>query len=644
MTYLVLQNPKLSRLNLGRPNLSRLQPNRTATLFTTPHAKLRRKHTLPCGVLSQSPKLLIICFVFLTLFQTSTASTQAADNDPGKTLTRISAVAANSLGDLFIALHSDSTNQTMMSQVGTVQQALLNEARIEAKVEATVEATVEAEVEAEVEAKVSDGKAQQLSPEQQQANPGSTIFKLPSAATHATEASDTRMQSTVLFTANLHASALRYIPLSNSSTPGSNDATLLSGQQNNNLRESENNSTDYQGALYIAANEFPVWQPHDIEKKISYVKKNNAGLTNLHRLALDSIDGQWRLNEEYSKELDLTQIDGLFDVGELLTSPWETLLAIESIAVESTEIWNAPQQAMLNHKLAHIRESAETVNQYLNRESNPYRYGYVVELIDQPLQNNYAGPEIQRHYATGRLPAGKTLLSPDGKTLYRVAATSGILFRFISEFPNNLAAGTLSVGRFIPIQPDAGNPYIFEAFNLEWIELGRGNNEEIAGWIADYEGMSANDFSANQTSYLSDEEVAAWFKNHKHRHLNDTGDIDQYIDSRVAFLEPIKAATAIGADRQAIKVRDITQTDNNIVLKVAADNIGECGELFTGAPDIEGNLNYVKRIKPASTASTSLCGEKFVLSRNERFLPKPGTVYMTNGSDINRIQLPVAEN
>lgn len=495
-----------------------------------------------------------------------------------------------------------------MSQVGTIHRALLDEAR--------------------------EVRSPQSKPAQQNSQNDSALVRLSPGNEQLSVPASANAHSTVLFTGNTHASALRFMPLASPEN-----------EENTQLGKSDSHPGEYQGALYIAANDFAIWKPQGKNNTDSYAKIDNASLTNLHRLALDNVSGQWQINEEHSIELDLAPIDGLFNVSELLTSPWETLLAVESMAVESTQIWNAPQETTTHHKLAHIRASAETVNNYLNRDSNPYRYGYLVELIDQPL--NYEGngpeqraPEIQRHYATGRMPAGKTLISHDGRTLYRVATTSGILFRFLSDFPNNLAAGTLSVGRFIPIQPNPDNPYEFTAFNLEWIELGRGNNEEIAGWIADYEGMSAYDYAEGQTSYLSDDDIAAWIDKHKRRHLNDTGDIGQYIDSRVAFLEPIKAAAALGADRQAIKVRDITMTANHMVLKVAADNIGECGELFTGAPDIEGNLSYIKRIELEPLMEpTSLCGERFVLSQNERFLPMPGTIYMTNGDSISRTRL-----
>lgn len=545
-------------------------------------------------------KCLIFTPVFLTLsFLQQTA--HATDN--GMPAESIIAATANSLGDLFVSIQapapgSNSDNNSTMSQVGTLRHALLEDARSQLTPHLSIESNTVS--------------ASSVVP----------LFDLRGlrASEGANEAAGEEQgpKASILYTANTHATALRYMPLANANA----DADANPGS----------NTTKYQGALYIAAN-----QPDAL----------NPGLTNLHRLALSNDQGQWLLDEQHSAELDLSPIDGLFNVDELLTSHWETLLAVESIPLIATNFWNAPEvtptKTSHTDDFAQIRASAAAVNQYLNRDSNPYRYGYVVELVDRPLKAAGTKPEIIRHYATGRLPAGKTMLAADSRTLYRVASESGLLFRFVSDFPNNLAAGTLSVGRFVPIQPQAGNPYAFSAFNLQWVELGHANNEEIAGWIVDYEGLSTYDFTEGQTSYLSDEDVAAWFGNHKRRHLNDNGDINQYIDSRVAFLEPLKAVTAIGADRQAIKIRDITLAGNHVVLRVAADNINECGEIYAGVSDIEGELNYIKRA-PADPASTQLCGTEFVLSMNERFLPSASSIYVSDGQSIERMQLPLADN
>ena len=155
--------------------------------------------------------------------------------------------------------------------------------------------------------------------------------------------------------------------------------------------------------------------------------------------------------------------------------------------------------------------------------------------------------------------------------------------------------------------------------------------------------MTTYDFSEGQTSYLSDDDVAAWFGKHKRRHLSDSGHINQYIDSRVAFLEPIKAASAIGADRQAVKIRDITLSGNHLVLRVAADYIDECGDIYSGVPDIEGDIKYISRLS-VDTQSSHLCASEFVLSANEQFLPSPGAAYTNDGNTISRVQLPLLDN
>lgn len=519
----------------------------------------------------------------------STASSAAGENAAESV--KITAMAGNSLGDLFLAVEPGSSAATQPvnrqpSQIAVVPGLLLTDYRKHLDLE--------------------------------QATP---------ASLHLLHA-DLKPEPSMVYTANGHASALRFMPLSDAVAAGVN--TAKENVVANGLAENERK--DY-GALYVADND------------------GQASMTKLQRLALEKSDIQWKIDEHYSQELDLAAIDGLFNVVELINSPWETLLAVEAFPVAATRYWNAPiSEAKTDNQMAVMATAAaNNVNQYMERESNPYRYGYVVEIVDQPLRgggdggdsdssNSDTRPLVQRHYVTGRLPAGKSLMASDSKTLYRIASDNGVLFRFVSDFPNNLAAGTLSFARMIPIQSNLDNPYRFQAFNIEWVELGRGNDEEIAGWIADYEGMTSFDYTSGQTSYLNDKDIAAWFNKHKQRHLNANSDISQYIDSRVAFLEPIKAVEAVGADRQVVEVTDIAFVDDRLVLQLTADTMGECGELFAGAADVEGNLHFINRL-PVLEGGTDICKSRFVLHQNERFLPSRGTLFLSDGESLQRVPL-----
>jgi len=477
------------------------------------------------------------------------------------------------------------------------------------------------------------------------------------------------MSATEVYSGGGTTGALRFIPLSvsqPSELDQSSEKTKLLGKQESNNADTSSNEP-VRGALYIASNGGQLQAGSDSGDTVY------AGMTNLHRLGLrmETDAARWSLDQTLSGELNVEAIDGMFNVDQLITSSWETLLAVESFPVQVTPFWNVPGEAPNKKMVAQTVASVEAANHYLNRDSNPYRYGYIVEIADR-LQNELVkdssgnnaslpAPVVLRHYSTGRLPTGRVVLAGDNRTLYRLASESGILFRFVSDFPNNLAAGTLSVGRLIPIQQNHDNPYQFDSFNLQWIELGRGNNEEIAGWIADYEGMTAADYSTGETSYLSDQDITAWYEKHKKRHLNDTGDISQYIDSRVAFLEPLKAAEAVGANRQAVKVQDIALVKNRIVLRMTADTMGDCGELYAGAPDIEGNLHYISKLTLSldnetdnksetndSSASSaykfedSICRKRFVLDSNEQFLPEPDAFYYSDGKTLTQGSLTAA--
>ena len=42
---------------------------------------------------------------------------------------------------------------------------------------------------------------------------------------------------------------------------------------------------------------------------------------------------------------------------------------------------------------------------------------------------------------------------------------------------------------------------------LQWIELAKGVQSEIEGWIDEYEGIDLDDWQEGESSYLSDDEV-----------------------------------------------------------------------------------------------------------------------------------------
>jgi secreted PhoX family phosphatase len=108
----------------------------------------------------------------------------------------------------------------------------------------------------------------------------------------------------------------------------------------------------------------------------------------------------------------------------------------------------------------------------LGEQANPYDYGYEVELI--PDENGDSLDTIvEKRYAMGRFSHENSVVMPDLKTVYfGDDGTDVVFFKFVADEPEDLSVGTLYAAKVA--QNDDGS------FNLEWIELGQGDDEAIA--------------------------------------------------------------------------------------------------------------------------------------------------------------------
>ena len=80
---------------------------------------------------------------------------------------------------------------------------------------------------------------------------------------------------------------------------------------------------------------------------------------------------------------------------------------------------------------------------------------------------------VEKRYAMGRFSHENAVVMPDGKTVYHGDdGTDVVFFKFVADEAGDLSAGTLSAAKVT--QNDDSS------FGFEWIELGAGNDEEIA--------------------------------------------------------------------------------------------------------------------------------------------------------------------
>jgi len=250
-------------------------------------------------------------------------------------------------------------------------------------------------------------------------------------------------------------------------------------------------------------------------------------------------------------------------------SPWGTpLTSEENYEAENTDQWNNPAYASGYPNYADV----SLVKDYLGGTfPNPYNYGYIVEITD-PTE---AAPVPVKHFTLGRSAHENAVVMPDRKTVYLTDdGTDKAFYKFVATNANDLSAGTLYAAK---LTQDATSDLTKAGFDIEWIELGSSNNTEIAGWIADYDGIDETDYVEGSTSYITDAEIADWA-------TNGTG------DDRYAFLETLKAAEAKGATTEFRKMEGIMINYNGAANKTIPYMYVAMSEVARGMSDTTGDI------------------------------------------------------
>ncbi|GIK71523.1 MAG: hypothetical protein BroJett021_05110 [Chloroflexota bacterium] len=137
--------------------------------------------------------------------------------------------------------------------------------------------------------------------------------------------------------------------------------------------------------------------------------------------------------------------------------------------------WNTALTAEEYEPIASVNDWAESVaamSAYLGEQANPYDYGFIVEMMPDP-DGDGVESIVQKRYAMGRFSHENAVVMPDNKTVYHGDdGTNVVFFKFVADEAGDLSAGTLYAAK--ATQNDDGS------FDFEWIELGRGSDDEIA--------------------------------------------------------------------------------------------------------------------------------------------------------------------
>jgi len=333
------------------------------------------------------------------------------------------------------------------------------------------------------------------------------------------------------------------------------------------------NDADYNAFVPLSANEaylYTAWEG-----------AGRKGASPISRLKLVKRNGTWETDKAASSMLDLSSIDGAWVLCFGSTTPWGSELFAEEYYFFNTALWNHPDNhddderpgfAGGNDVTYHM---PKVMDAYLGRTSNPYRYGYVIEMDD----TSAATPTFSRHYAMGRASHENGVVMGDGKTVYISdddspkytnakynSNSGGVFFKFVADTKRDLSSGTLYAAK---ATQDASSDPNTTGFGIEWVELAHGDDTTIKKWVAEYEGITPDQYVEGQTNYISDADVWNWAEGKTGKDLNGDGSVGSYPDNRPAFLESRKAAAALGATYEWNKMEGITSDGENVYLAMS---------------------------------------------------------------------------
>lgn len=335
------------------------------------------------------------------------------------------------------------------------------------------------------------------------------------------------------------------------------------------------NTPDFNGFIPLGANRGYLYT--------GWEGAGRDGASAVSRLTLNRIDGKWQSDLSSSKMIDLSPVDGGSVLCSGVVTPWGTPLLAEEYFFYNTAVWNHPDNHDDDERASFQKGNDNTyikpknMSQYLGKMANPYRYGYMIEI------DNAASPDAERlikHYATGRLSHETAAIMPDMKTVYMSdddsgayggdtynTASGGVLFKFVADVKGDLSAGTLYAAK---MEQDKESDPHKAGFNVSWIMLGQANNEQIAGWIADYDDVTIADYVEGKSSYVSNEDIFNWAEGRTGKDLNGDGVTGSLKDDRPAFLESRRAAAALGATNEWDKLEDVTSNGNDVFIAASS--------------------------------------------------------------------------
>ncbi len=295
----------------------------------------------------------------------------------------------------------------------------------------------------------------------------------------------------------------------------------------------------------------------------------------MSRMELSKVDDEWFVNS--AMNIDFSGVKGTMINCFGSVSPWGTpLTSEENYEAENTAHWNDSSYSGGYPSYGDVQK----IQDYLGGTfPNPYDYGYIVEITN-PTD---AAPVPVKHFTLGRVAHENPIIMPDEKTVYLTddGGHKGF-YKFVADTAGDLSSGTMYAAK--ATQDDETDSSI-AGFDLEWIALGTSTNATLEAAIDEYDDIDEGDFVADANSYITDQQINDWAESKLNQDLDGMNGIasSPFADDRVAFLETLKAAEALGATVEFNKMEGI-----NINYEGAKS--GSIPYMYVGLTDITGAM------------------------------------------------------
>ncbi|WP_319550120.1 alkaline phosphatase PhoX [Desulfogranum marinum] len=204
--------------------------------------------------------------------------------------------------------------------------------------------------------------------------------------------------------------------------------------------------------------------------------ESRPGAMYVTELSQDKTTG--KLTALSTKNIDFSAYGGLWVPCAGSVTPWNTHLGSEEYPNNARATESAASMAEIEDydkpmaRYFGVDPYAESTTVDTFRSVfQPYRYGYPVEVSVK--ENGSATPV--KHFSMGRVAVELAYVMPDNKTTYISDDGTNVgFFMFVADKAKDLSAGNLYAAKWNQVHNGSGG-----YAELDWIDLGHANNQEI---------------------------------------------------------------------------------------------------------------------------------------------------------------------